>query len=180
MSEPHLQVADQVTVPCVRERYRNVYVYHPEELWIGYAIVVAVTFVSLIVGGLAIVQNGVSSDTLFSRIMVTTRNPTIDRLSVGACLGGDPFPADLRRTKLRFGVLLEADPSGAEFDKVEHCAFGTEGETKKIVNYGKYAGLKAYRQRNDDDAAGEKASLPRGEDRALDRISDDDAIEDAS
>jgi hypothetical protein len=91
-------------------------------------------------------QNGVASDTLFSRIMVTTRNPTLDRLSVGACLGGDPFPKDLTKTKLRFGVLLEEEPREGPLGKVEHCCFGAAGEVKDIVKHGTYAGLKKYRR----------------------------------
>jgi hypothetical protein len=146
LSEPHLVVADTQSVPCEKSRTVNVYVYHREGLWVGYAIAVSVTFMSIVVGVWAIRQNGVASDTQFSRIMVTTRNPTIDRLSVGACLGSDPFPKELRETKMRFGVLLEEDPREGPLGKVEHCCFGTAGETKEIVKYGTYAGLKKYRR----------------------------------
>jgi hypothetical protein len=89
-------------------------------------------------------DNGVASSIYFSQIMVTTRNPTLDRLSVGACLGGEPFPIDLRKTKLRFGVLNEDDVDhGAEVSeqRIEHCAFGTEAETKPIIKGKAYAGL---------------------------------------
>lgn len=146
LSEPHLVVADTQKVPCQKSRTVNVFVYHREGLWIGYAIAVACTFGFILVGAWAIHQNGVASDTLFSRILVTTRNPTLDRLSVGACLGGDPFPKELRETKLRFGVLLEEDPREGPLGKVEHCCFGAAGETKDIVKYGTYAGLKGWRK----------------------------------
>jgi hypothetical protein len=152
LSEPHLIVADTTSMTCIKSRSVNVYHYYSTGLWVGYAIVVAVAFSFLLVGGLSMLKNGVSSDTYFSRIMVTTRNPTLDRLSVGACLGGDPFPVELRRTKLRFGVLHEDEGSDAYvrneglFGKVEHCAFGTEGETKEIVRFGTYAGLKKWRE----------------------------------
>lgn len=155
LSEPHLVIADNVTVPCTKERAVNVYKYHPEGLWFGYAAVVFVAGVFLVVGGVSMYSNGVASDTLFSRIMVTTRNPTIDHLSVGACLGSDPFPEELRRTKLRFGVLLEeADEAevygggGLGIGKIEHVSFGTVGETKKIVKFGRYAGFKEWRQQD--------------------------------
>lgn len=151
MSEPHLVVAQKLSVPCVKSRTVNVYVYHREGLWIGYAIAVGITFGFCIVGAWSIYQNGVASDTQFSRIMVTTRNPTIDRLSVGACLGGDPFPKELRETKLRFGVLLEEDPREGPLGQVEHCCFGTAGETKEIVKNGVYAGLKKYRRKEVED-----------------------------
>jgi hypothetical protein len=145
LSEPHLVIADKTDVPCRKSRTLNTFVYHKEGLWIGYALAVAVAFGFLLVGGWSIFQNGVASDTQFSRIMVTTRNPTIDRLSVGACLGGDPFPKELTRTKLRFGVLREEEVREGPLGRVEHCCFGTEGETSEIVKYGTYAGLRKWR-----------------------------------
>ncbi|KAF2655569.1 hypothetical protein K491DRAFT_692772 [Lophiostoma macrostomum CBS 122681] len=147
LSEPHLVIADKTDVPCRKSRTLNTFVYHKEGLWIGYALAVAVAFGFLLVGGWSIFQNGVASDTQFSRIMVTTRNPTIDRLSVGACLGGDPFPKELTRTKLRFGVLREEEVREGPLGRVEHCCFGTEGETSEIVKYGTYAGLQKWRTR---------------------------------
>ncbi|KAL1597770.1 hypothetical protein SLS60_008257 [Paraconiothyrium brasiliense] len=145
LSDEHLVVAQKQSVPCTKEQSVSVYKYKREGLWIGYAFAVAIAFICLIIGGWAIRQNGVASDTLFSRILVTTRNPTLDRLSVGACLGGDPFPKELTRTKLRFGVLLEENPREGPLGTVEHCTFGAVGETKDIVKYGVYAGLKEYR-----------------------------------
>ncbi|ORY16789.1 hypothetical protein BCR34DRAFT_475712 [Clohesyomyces aquaticus] len=161
LSEPHLVIASKDSVPCTKSRTQNVYIYHPQGLWIGYAIAVAVTFAFMLVGFYSIWQNGVSSDTQFSRIMVTTRNPTIDRLSVGACLGGDPFPRELRETKLRFGVLLEDEDGLREgpLGRVEHCCFGTTGETKAIVKYGTYAGLKRWREDEELGAEDEKEAL---------------------
>jgi hypothetical protein len=146
LSEPYLVVANKQSVPCDKTRRQNVYVYHAEGLWVGYAIAVFIAFSSIFVGAFSIFQNGVSSDIQFSRIMVTTRNPTLDRLSVGACLGGDPFPKELTQTKLRFGVLLEDDVREGPLGRVEHCTFGAVGEVKEIVKNGTYAGLKKWRK----------------------------------
>jgi hypothetical protein len=146
LSEPTLVAAEAISVPCMKSRTIIVYVYLPRSLWIGYAIAVATTLFSIIVGSLAIWQNGVASDTLFSRILVTTRNPTLDHLSVGACLGGDPFPKELRETKLRFGVLIEEEPREGPLGRVEHCCFGTRGETGDIVKGNNYAGLRRWRR----------------------------------
>lgn len=146
LSEPTLVAAETIPVPCVKSRTIIVYVYLPRSLWIRYAIAVATTLFSIVVGSLAIWQNGVASDTLFSRILVTTRNPTLDHLSVGACLGGDPFPKELRETKLRFGVLIEEEPREGPLGRVEHCCFGTRGETGDIVRGNNYAGLRRYRK----------------------------------
>jgi hypothetical protein len=145
LSEPTLVIAEQQDVACDKSRTQMVYVYYRQSLWVGYAIVIFITFLFILVGAWSLYQNGVASDVLFSRIMVTTRNPTLDHLSVGACLGGDPFPKELTKTKLRFGVLLEDDPREGPLGKVEHCCFGTMGETKEIVKGGTYAGLKRWR-----------------------------------
>ncbi|KAF1966163.1 hypothetical protein BU23DRAFT_487420 [Bimuria novae-zelandiae CBS 107.79] len=147
LSDERLVVAQKQAVPCTKTQSVSVYKYKREGLWVGYAFAVAAALLCLAVGGWAIHQNGVASDTLFSRILVTTRNPTLDRLSVGACLGGDPFPKELTRTKLRFGVLLEENPREGPLGTVEHCTFGAVGETKDIVKYGVYAGLKEHRRK---------------------------------
>ena len=145
LNDPNLVVVQTQEVPCTKSRTMMVYVYYKHSLWIGYAIVIAITFAFMLVGAWSLHMNGVASDVLFSRIMATTRNPTLDHLSVGACLGGDPFPKELAKTKLRFGVLLEDDPREGPLGKVEHCCFGTMGETKEIVKGGTYAGLREHR-----------------------------------
>lgn len=150
LSEPTLILAETADVPCRKTRFLVVYVYYKGNLWVGYAVVITITFAFILVGAWSIHQNGVASDVLFSRIMVTTRNPTLDHLSVGACLGGDPFPKELTETKLRFGVLREDDPREGPLGRVEHCCFGTMGETKEIVKGGTYAGLKKWRVYNEE------------------------------
>ncbi|XPS99849.1 hypothetical protein M3J09_009017 [Ascochyta lentis] len=159
LSEPTLVAAEKQAVECVKSRTMIVYIYLPSSLWIGYAIAVATTLASILIGSWAIYQNGVASDTLFSRILVTTRNPTLDHLSVGACLGGDPFPKELRETKLRFGVLLEEEPREGPLGRVEHCCFGTRGETKDIVKGHNYAGLRRYIDSEEGDVEEKKGLL---------------------
>ncbi|KAF8422002.1 hypothetical protein EV426DRAFT_535817 [Tirmania nivea] len=150
----NLVISKKEDVPCKMSRYSNRFKYYAQNLWIGYSIAVAVTLVSIMVGAHSLGSNGISSDTLFSRILVTTRNPTLDHLSRGACLGSDPFPRELEETKLRFGVLREGGASnvtGLGFGGMEgkpgHCAFGTIHETTEIVKGGLYAGLPLPRSR---------------------------------
>jgi hypothetical protein len=157
LSEPTLVAAETQDVPCLRTRTINTYRYYKRGLWIGYTAVIGVTFCFVCVGFYSIWQNGVASDVLFSRIMATTRNPTLDYLNVGACLGGDPFPKELTETKLRFGVLLEDNPREGPLGTVEHCCFGTMGETKEIVKGGTYAGLARYRNVRRDEEIGSRA-----------------------
>jgi hypothetical protein len=162
LSEPHLIIASNTSVQCVKTRHVNLYYYYAQSLWIGYALVVAAATACVAVGAYAIKENGISSDTMFSRILVTTRNPTLDRLAHGACLGGDPFPKVLKQVKLRFGVLDEEGTTGTSREdddrpsvlygmQVEHCAFGIESETKPIIKGGLYAGLREHGGDCDDD-----------------------------
>ncbi|OCL04724.1 hypothetical protein AOQ84DRAFT_323993 [Glonium stellatum] len=145
-SIPNLVISSFADVPCTRSRDVNLFHYDSRNLWIGYAIVITITLVFLIIGLLAIRANGIASDIRFSRIMVTTRNPLLDDLSVGACLGNNPFPEELSRTKLRFGVLEEehyeegvADHGGMRDAQIAHCAFGTEAQTGPVVVGNSYA-----------------------------------------
>ncbi|KAH0534042.1 hypothetical protein FGG08_007358 [Glutinoglossum americanum] len=164
LSEPHLFIASNTSVPCVKTRHVNLYSYRARGLWIGYALAVAMVAVCVAVGAYSIRENGVSSDTMFSRILVTTRNPTLDRLAHGACLGGDPFPKALKQVKLRFGVLdedlgLREEGEGGNVMygmQVEHCTFGTESETKGIVKGGLYAGLRGCGDEEEEDGLWEE------------------------
>lgn len=152
----NLVISRDEEVPCMKERYSNRFRYYAQNLWIGYSIVVVVTLASIVVGSHSLGINGISSDTLFSRILVTTRNPTLDHLSRGACLGSDPFPRELEETKLRFGAWHDVSSSNitglglSRMDKEQgHCAFGTVHEITEIVKGGVYAGLPLPRSRGD-------------------------------
>lgn len=159
LSEPTPVAAETQAVNCIKSRTMIVYIYHPSSLWTGYAIAVASNLASVLIGSWAIYQNGGASDTLFSRILVTTRNPTLDHLSIGACFGGDPFPKELRETRLRFGVLLEDEPREGPLGRVEHCCFGTRRETKDIVKGHSYAGLKRSSRAGEADIEEKKGLL---------------------
>lgn len=148
LADLQLNIGTKASVPCTRLRRVSKFKYQQTGLWIPYAIVIAMSFVFMVIGFQAMVNNGVSSDTVFSRIMTTTRNPTLDRLSVGACLGSDPFPKELERTKLRFGVLDEETGGETVFSaggtRIEHCGFGTEDEIGPITKGKPYAGMKKW------------------------------------
>jgi hypothetical protein len=95
---------------------------------IGYAIVMFVSFCSIIAGAISLHKNGYCSDTTFSKIMVTTRNPTLDRIVksyLGVALGADPMPKELGKLQLQFGVV----DSEEESSLVKHTAFGLPEET---------------------------------------------------
>jgi hypothetical protein len=129
-----------------RSRYLSSFVYFPDRLWQCYAPVIFVTLLILIFGGLTIWEDGTTFSTGFSRILVTTRNTTLDDISRGACLGNDPFPLELMHTQLRFGALNEhneVEYLGGEGNQgVGHCAFGVASEIGPVRRGVPYAGLK--------------------------------------
>lgn len=143
-SAPQMLVVDRELVVVNRTRFQSTFIYNPEKLWACYGPVIFVTFVILIIGAWQIIQDGATFSVGFSRIMVTTRNTTLDDISRGACLGNDPFPMELMHTRLQFGVLNEhADEYvGMEaLPGIGHCAFGVPSELSPIRRGQPYAGL---------------------------------------
>lgn len=144
LSEPYLEIGATENVTCRQTRFENIFFYEVQGLWIGYAISSAVALLSIITGCVSIYWNGITSDTLFSKILVTTRNRTLDKLVKqyeGVCLGGDPFPRELKETQLRFGVIDERE---TDDDRTKHAAFGTVEETIPILRGDSYKRLAAH------------------------------------
>ncbi|CAZ84010.1 unnamed protein product [Tuber melanosporum] len=143
LSEPFLEIGAYEEVPCRMTRFENIFFYEMQGLWVGYAISAAIALLSITAGGVSIYWNGITSDTLFSKILVTTRNRTLDKLVKqyeGVCLGGDPFPRELEQTQLRFGVIDERE---TDDDRTKHAAFGTVEETIPILRGDSYKNLAA-------------------------------------
>lgn len=113
----------------------NVYAYASHKLLITYGVVIAVGFVMAGIGLAALGMNGVASDTSFSTVLLTTRNPSLDRLTAGGCIGGKPLPVELGKLMLKFGELATENSA----DGVGHTAMGVEGEVSRIRRRGKYS-----------------------------------------
>ncbi|KAG9190955.1 hypothetical protein G6011_09043 [Alternaria panax] len=151
LSVPEMLAVAEEKLAVNRSRLRSSFVYVPERLWQCYAPVIFTTLLILMFGAVTIWQDGTTFSTGFSRILVTTRNTTLDDISRGACLGNDPFPTELMHTRLQFGVLSDGEEdflrddgyqgSGGSQD-IHHCAFGVASEIAPIVRGAPYAGLK--------------------------------------
>jgi hypothetical protein len=150
-SAPEMLTVSEEKVMVNRSRIQSSFVYVPERLWQCYAPVIFVTLLILGFGALTIWQDGTTFSTGFSRILVTTRNTTLDDISRGACLGNDPFPMELMHTKLKFGVLTEHLDSeyhgGDGYPNVGHCTFGVVSEIGPIRRGIPYAGLRKRTRR---------------------------------
>ncbi|KAH7397453.1 hypothetical protein BKA66DRAFT_454381 [Pyrenochaeta sp. MPI-SDFR-AT-0127] len=147
-----LLVTSEESVPVHRTQYRVVFIYDPVRLWLCYGPVIFLTLVVLLIGAWTIWKDGTTFSTGFSRILSTTRNPTLDKISEGACLGNDPFPKDLMRKKLQFGSVQEdvklqdMRNGGGGYESVGHCAFGDPTEVVPIRKGILYRGLKSARE----------------------------------
>jgi hypothetical protein len=149
-SAPEMLTVGEEKIMVNRSRMQSSFVYVPERLWQCYAPVIFTTLMILLFGALTIWQDGTTFSTGFSRILVTTRNTTLDDISRGACLGNDPFPMELMNTRLKFGVLNDLTDSGylggEGLPGVGHCAFGVVSEIGPIRRGAPYAGLKRRSQ----------------------------------
>ncbi|KAF2686205.1 hypothetical protein K458DRAFT_441784 [Lentithecium fluviatile CBS 122367] len=150
-SAPKMLVVSETMAEVQRSRFQSTFIYSPAKLWGCYAPVIFFTLIILLMGAWTIHQDGTTFSVGFSRIMVTTRNQTLDDISRGACLGNDPFPMELMHTKLQFGVLNdygELEYIGQDgLQGVGHCAFGVPSEVSFIQRGVPYAGLRRRPER---------------------------------
>lgn len=115
-----------VLVPTTITTLVNVYTYDWRNLVISYAIAAALALGTVILGSFTFRRNGVSHASSFSAIVATTRNPDLDTLTKGQCLGAVPLSEDMGRTRLRFGMV------GPATEKVRHVAFGLENSVQNL------------------------------------------------
>lgn len=104
---------------------RNLFSYDRVNLCITYVASLLVILASVGVGGAALWSNGVTSSTVFSTVLLTPRNPDLDRLAEGRSLGSDPLPKDIGKTRLRFGCLDLGE-------SMARAGFGVEGTVTLI------------------------------------------------
>jgi hypothetical protein len=114
---PSLNSPASATMQLFSARYS----YSASTLWAIYGTSLGVSILAIIFGCFMRFINGVDADMSFSQVLVTTRNPTLDELCYGSCMGGDRIDKKLRKTKLRFGKLNEDGMA-------EHACFGLEDE----------------------------------------------------
>jgi hypothetical protein len=127
-----------VDLPCKASAHVLVWRYRPTWLAVSYFIAVGVTFAAIGVGFHAIAANGYVAQTNFSTFLTTTRNPDLDKLAEGSCLGVWPLKKELRDTRLRFGQTAAPGSPGDAVNAPAHAAFGFEKEVTPIERGKKY------------------------------------------
>ncbi|KAH7416726.1 hypothetical protein BKA64DRAFT_655956 [Cadophora sp. MPI-SDFR-AT-0126] len=131
-------MTSKVRVPVRIGTTSNVYSYDQNNLLISYGATIFVALICVIVGVASLIENGIYHRTTFSTVMATTRNPDLDVLANGACLGTGQA---MMKEKVMFGVLAGAT-GGSTRDTAErgensdgnlqHAAFGLTGTVTKI------------------------------------------------
>ncbi|KAL4791249.1 hypothetical protein BDV19DRAFT_381782 [Aspergillus venezuelensis] len=124
--------ASSAPLPVTVSSAQNFYRYHSRNLLAAYVSALGVTLACVAVGLVALYNNGVSQSTSFSSVLLTTRNPELDRLAVGHCLGSDSWDRDTEDARLRFGELND----GAR--DYRHAAFGMKGSVTALSREADY------------------------------------------
>jgi hypothetical protein len=123
----------QVTVSTTQ----NVYVYDKIALLATYGLSIGLALVAVGIGLLSFSFNGVSMKTGFLSIMASTRNPDLDEMAKGVCLGAEGTMEDFKKAKVRFGEIGRfATARGGPGD---HVGFGlVDSGVRSIVRDKKY------------------------------------------
>lgn len=105
----------------------NFYLYSEGYLIIAYMTAIGVTVACVTVGFFALWRNGVSQNTSFSSVLMTTRNPELDRLAIGHCLGAEPLKKEIGKVRLQYGEIEGSD------QRYKHAAFGAKGSVMALT-----------------------------------------------
>jgi hypothetical protein len=119
--------AANTTVDVLDLTLRNFYQYGEAYLILAYTTATGVTVACVTVGFFALSRNGVSQNTAFSSVLMTTRNPELDRLAVGHCLGAEPLKKETGNVRLQYGEIEGSD------QRYKHAAFGTKGSVTALT-----------------------------------------------
>ncbi|EPS39215.1 hypothetical protein H072_6989 [Dactylellina haptotyla CBS 200.50] len=138
LSFPDLSVRQMTESNCTATTFSNVWRYEQRNLILAYCLGTVISLASLVLGAVALAHNGIVTDMSFSQVLATSRNPELDKLLEGNCLGrSDLNPRSLYNERLRHGELKQQDgklsASGAA-----HVAFGTPENVLPIRRQGYY------------------------------------------
>ncbi|KAL4760738.1 uncharacterized protein BDW70DRAFT_150635 [Aspergillus foveolatus] len=119
--------AANTTVDVLDLTSRNFYQYGEAYLILAYTTAIGVAVACVTVGSFALWRNGVSQNTSFSSVLITTRNLEQDRLAVGHCLVAEPLKKEIGKVRLQYGEIEGSDP------QYKHAAFGTKGSVTVLT-----------------------------------------------
>lgn len=115
----------QTQVPVAITSPVNFFSYNERYLLAAYLTAVILTLVCITVGLAALMDNGFTGSTVFSAMLLTTRNPDLDRLAENNYLGEKPLPKVVGKTRLQFGII-------GTRETMPHAGFGLEGTVRPL------------------------------------------------
>ena len=117
----------------------NVYSFsRPLNLILPYFIILLLAIPFIIIGGIALHNNGVSAidGGFIQTIATSTGSAVLDRAAAGGCLGGEEsIPRELKDLEIRFGEIIDREEPG----RIKRAGFGVESEITELKrgdNYG--------------------------------------------
>ncbi|KAK4161553.1 hypothetical protein QBC43DRAFT_323523 [Cladorrhinum sp. PSN259] len=100
------------TYPCIKSRTINAYVYVKRDLWIAYAVAIALAITCVSLGTSALAQNNFHvRDLKVSSIVAATRAPCLEELPWKSSKWGE-VPWEIKQTTLGYGIIRDAGPNG--------------------------------------------------------------------
>ncbi|KAK3502489.1 hypothetical protein B0T13DRAFT_430341 [Neurospora crassa] len=147
-NQPSLLTTDQQRAylyPCTKFRMALVYKFNARLLWIVYSISIALAVMGVVVGALALRENGgVVRDAKFSSIVAATRGSGLGRVrwtdstDGGASGGGDTVPEEVKGWRMGYGVV-DAGAGDGRLEVVDGAGggrtvygFGFEGDVRQL------------------------------------------------
>ena len=116
------KVIVETTTLATSTSYPATYSYASTTLWQLYGTALGFATICVILGSGMLYTNAVVGQLTFSQVLVTTRNPTLDKISKGAGLGGKYITDRVQKASVKYGKF-----SGRE------VGFGTEDEIQSLV-----------------------------------------------
>lgn len=102
----------ETVVPATVISHPAIYTYSRVALWQSYAAALGVSAICVILGGFMLFKNGIVGKMSFSQLLVTTRNPELDKISEGQGLGGGYITDRVLKTKVKYGKLVPTEQVG--------------------------------------------------------------------
>ncbi|KAH6892480.1 hypothetical protein B0T10DRAFT_560066 [Thelonectria olida] len=135
------------TVKATRATSRNFYSFsNPIYLFVPYGVSLIVALPFLVLGIVALCQNGVPAmeGGWLQILMTTTASQKLNKAAAGGCLGGeDNIPKALKKMRVRFGELVKSEENGSEREsgaepRVHRAGFGLADEIIPLKKRGRY------------------------------------------
>jgi hypothetical protein len=114
---------DSTLFPCFRNRTDIRFVYHVGDLWGVYSVAILLATCGVVVGVMAVWDEGIMRDTRFSSIAAATRGPALEKLPWGP-EGAAP---DAKQFKVGYGLVSRGPVDPGSF------GFGLAGEVRQTA-----------------------------------------------